>query len=92
MLYSSCRSQLGQSLYSCTSLVDGWNRTWYQVTQDAALVALPRPGRTTDAWPNDVDGRDCAGVRIGVFLSSGFPVQGDTDDMQWPVVCTQEAG
>src|ERR1700716_2809373 len=28
---------------SCTSLVDGFDRTWYQVTQDARLSQLPKP-------------------------------------------------
>src|SRR5450631_4768693 len=27
---------------SCTSLVDGFDRTWYQVTQDAAFVAIAK--------------------------------------------------
>src|SRR5215468_1912160 len=27
---------------SCTSLVDGFDRTWYQVTQDASLVAIAK--------------------------------------------------
>ena len=27
---------------SCTSLVDGFDRTWYQVTRDAALVAIAK--------------------------------------------------
>ena len=28
---------------SCTSLMDGFDRTWYSVAQDAAFAALPRP-------------------------------------------------
>src|ERR1700737_2183070 len=27
---------------SCTSLVDGFDRTWYQVTRDAAFVAIAK--------------------------------------------------
>src|SRR4029453_18677305 len=27
---------------SCTSLVDGFDRTWYQVSQDAAFVAIAK--------------------------------------------------
>src|SRR5919112_378692 len=32
---------------SCTSLMDGFDRTWYQVSQDAAFVAIAKaqPGR-----------------------------------------------
>src|SRR6202051_4250765 len=28
---------------SCTSLVDGFDRSWYQVTQDASFVAIAKP-------------------------------------------------
>src|SRR5688572_27269853 len=28
--------------YSCTSLVDGFDRSWYQVSQDAAFVAIAK--------------------------------------------------
>jgi len=36
---------------SCTSLVDGFDRTWYQVTQDASLVAIAKaPAERINAW------------------------------------------
>src|SRR5438552_18702987 len=36
---------------SCTSLVDGFDRTWYQVTQDAAFVAIAKaPAERINAW------------------------------------------
>ncbi len=74
---------------SCTSLVDGFDRTWYQVSQDAAFVAIAKaqPERI-DAWAR----------RRGwsqIPLLSGFesPFQADyqcqeqdDDDMQWPVM------
>ena len=74
---------------SCTSLVDGFDRTWYQVSRDAAFVAIAkaRPERISD-WAR----------RRGwsqIPLLSGFesPFQADykcqefgDDDMQWPVM------
>jgi Bacterial protein of unknown function (DUF899) len=36
---------------SCTSLVDGFDRTWYQVTQNAAFVAIAKaPADRINAW------------------------------------------
>ena len=36
---------------SCTSLVDGFDRTWYQVTQDASFVAIAKaPAERINAW------------------------------------------
>src|ERR1700680_4534378 len=36
---------------SCTSLVDGFDRTWYQVTQGAAFVAIAKaPADRINAW------------------------------------------
>ena len=44
---------------SCTSLVDGFDRTWYQVTQSgAAFVAIAKaPAERINAWANNVVGR-----------------------------------
>jgi predicted dithiol-disulfide oxidoreductase (DUF899 family) len=36
---------------SCTSLVDGFDRTWYQVTRNAAFVAIAKaPADRINAW------------------------------------------
>ena len=36
---------------SCTSLMDGFDRTWYQVSRDAAFVAIAKaPAEKIDAW------------------------------------------
>jgi predicted dithiol-disulfide oxidoreductase (DUF899 family) len=63
---------------SCTSLVDGFDRTWYSVAQDAAFVAIAKaPART-----NQCVGQttwmvaDSARFRIGVFLSSRLQMSG----------------
>src|SRR5262245_25841291 len=36
---------------SCTSLMDGFDRSWYQVSRDAAFVAIAKaPARRINAW------------------------------------------
>ena len=73
---------------SCTSLVDGFDRTWYQVAQDAAFVAIAKaPAERINAW---------AGKRgwsqIPLVSGSKSPYQADyrcqreSDDMQLPVM------
>ena len=60
---------------SCTSLVDGFDRTWYQVSRDAAFVAIAKAGRKDQrvgeaAWMD----ADSAGLRIRVDLSGRLQV------------------
>jgi predicted dithiol-disulfide oxidoreductase (DUF899 family) len=73
---------------SCTSLVDGFDRTWYQVTRDAAFVAIAKaPADRINAWARErgwsqialVSGSDSA-------YQADYKCQGDSDDMQWPVM------
>ena len=64
---------------SCTSLVDGFDRTWYQVTQDAAFVAIAKaPADRINAWAKQ---RGCDSA-----YQADYKCQGDSDDMQWPVM------
>src|SRR6195256_2178654 len=43
---------------SCTSLVDGFDRSSYQVTRDAAFVAIAKAAAAKiNAWPKNADGR-----------------------------------
>jgi len=74
---------------SCTSLVDGFDRTAYQVTRDAAFAAIAK------APAEKING--CAKERgwSQIALLSGYesPFQADykcqepaNDDMQWPVM------
>ena len=73
---------------SCTSLMDGFDRTAYQVSQDAAFCGIAKaPAEKIDAW---------AGPRqwTQINLVSGFNstyqadycCQGENDDMQWPIL------
>src|SRR5260370_1743609 len=73
---------------SCTSLVDGFDRSSYQVTRDAAFVAIAKaPAGKINAWASKRGWTQIA-------LVSGFEspyqaeyrCQGDSDDMQWPVI------
>jgi predicted dithiol-disulfide oxidoreductase (DUF899 family) len=73
---------------SCTSLVDGFDRTWYQVTRHAAFVAIAKaPADRINAWA-----RRRGWSQIALVSGSGSPYQadykcqGDSDDMQWPVM------
>jgi len=73
---------------SCTSLVDGFDRTSYQVTQSAAFVAIAKaPAAQINAWAKQrgwsqialVSGSDSS-------YQADYKCQGDSDDMQWPVM------
>jgi predicted dithiol-disulfide oxidoreductase (DUF899 family) len=73
---------------SCTSLVDGFDRTWYQVSRDAAFVAIAKaPAGRIDAWARQ---RGWSQIPLVSGFESTYQAdykcQGDTDDMQWPVM------
>jgi predicted dithiol-disulfide oxidoreductase (DUF899 family) len=66
----------------------GFDRTWCQVTQDAAFVAIAKaPADRINAWAKQrgwsqialVSGSDSA-------YQADYKYQGDSDDMQWPVM------
>ena len=72
---------------SCTSIVDGFDRSAYQVTRDAAFVVIGKaPAEKINAWAKQRGWSQIA-------LVSGYesPYQADykcqeSDDMQWPVM------
>ena len=73
---------------SCTSLMDGFDRTWYQVTRHAAFVAIANA-------PADKiipSAKKRGSSQIALVSGSNSPYQadykcqGDSDDMQWPVM------
>ncbi len=74
---------------SCTSLVDGFDRTWYQVNQSgAAFVAIAKaPARRINAWAKQ---RGWSQIRLLSGYDSSFQAdykcQGDNDDMQLPMM------
>jgi predicted dithiol-disulfide oxidoreductase (DUF899 family) len=73
---------------SCTSLVDGFDRTWYQVTQDAAFVAIAKaPADRINAWAKQRGWSQMALVSgFGSVYQADYKCQGDSDDMQLPVM------
>ena len=75
---------------SCASLMDGFDRTTYQVTRNAAFVAIAKaqPERI-NAWAKERGWTQIA--LLSGFASSfqaDYKCQGESDDMQWPVMLT----
>jgi predicted dithiol-disulfide oxidoreductase (DUF899 family) len=73
---------------SCTSLVDGFDRSSYQVTRDAAFVAIAKaPAERIAAWAKE---RGWSQIELVSGFESPFQAdyrcQGENDDMQWPVM------
>ena len=74
---------------SCTSLMDGFDRTWYSVNQDVAFAAISKaPAEKINAWARARGWSD-----IPLVSGHKSPFQADykcqdpaDDDMQWPVM------
>jgi predicted dithiol-disulfide oxidoreductase (DUF899 family) len=73
---------------SCTSLMDGFDRAWYSVSQDAAFVGIAKaPAEKISAWAKR---RGWSQIPLVSGYDSPFQAdyrcQGESDDMQWPVM------
>jgi predicted dithiol-disulfide oxidoreductase (DUF899 family) len=74
---------------SCTSLVDGYDRAWYSVTQSGAafVVIAKAPADRINAWAKR---RGWSQVQLVSGFESPYQAdykcQGDSDDMQMPVM------
>ena len=73
---------------SCTSLMDGFDRTWYSVSRDAAFAAIAKaPADRINAWAKE---RGWSQIPLVSGFESPYQAdykcQGDSDDMQWPVM------
>jgi len=73
---------------SCTSLVDGFDRTWYQVSRHAAFVAIAKaPAARIHAWATQ---RGWSQIPLVSGFKSpyqrDYKCQGESDDMQLPVM------
>jgi predicted dithiol-disulfide oxidoreductase (DUF899 family) len=74
---------------SCTSLMDGFDRTWYSVAQDASFAAIAKaPAEKINAWA-----KERGWSQIPLLSGYESPFQADykcqdpaKDDMQWPVM------
>ncbi len=73
---------------SCTSLMDGFDRTSYQVTQDAAFVGIAKaPADKINAWANERGWNQIDLVSgFGTSYQSDYRCQGENDDMQHPIM------
>ena len=73
---------------SCTSLMDGFDRTWYSVSQEAAFAAIAKaPAEKIDAWAKQ---RGWSQIPLLSGFESPFQkdykCQDDSDDKQLPVM------
>ena len=74
---------------SCTSLIDGFDRSSYQVTRDAAFVAIAKaPAERINAWARE---RQWSQIALVSGFQSRFQADykcqsDDDDDMQFPVM------
>jgi predicted dithiol-disulfide oxidoreductase (DUF899 family) len=73
---------------SCTSLMDGFDRAWYSVSQDAAFVGIAKaPAEKINAWAKQ---RGWSQIPLVSGYDSPFQAdykcQGESDDMQLPVM------
>jgi len=69
---------------SCTSLMDGFDRSWYAVSRDAAFAGVAKaPAEKIDAWAKQ---RGWSQIPLLSGYESSFQkdykCQGETDDMQ----------
>ncbi|HYD15091.1 MAG TPA: DUF899 family protein [Hyphomicrobium sp.] len=73
---------------SCTSLMDGFDRTWYSVAQNAAFAAVAKaPAERINAWAKE---RGWSQIPLVSGLQSSYQddykCQGETEDLQLPVM------
>jgi predicted dithiol-disulfide oxidoreductase (DUF899 family) len=73
---------------SCTSLMDGFDRTWYSVAQNAAFATVAKaPAERINAWAKE---RGWSQIPLlsgsQSTYQADYKCQGDTDDMQLPVM------
>ena len=73
---------------SCTSLVDGFDRTSYQVTRHAAFAAIAKaPAERINAWARQRGWSEIALVSgFESTYQADYKCQGESDDMQLPVM------
>jgi predicted dithiol-disulfide oxidoreductase (DUF899 family) len=70
--------------YSCTSLMDGFDRTAYQVTRDAAFAAIAKaPAEKIHAWAKTRGWSHIALVSgYDASFHADYKCQGETEDQQ----------
>jgi predicted dithiol-disulfide oxidoreductase (DUF899 family) len=72
---------------SCTSLMDGFDRTWYSVSRNAAFAAIAKaPAAKINDWAKR---RGWSQIPLVSGYDSSFQADykcQESDDMQWPVM------
>ena len=73
---------------SCTSLMDGFDRTAYQVTRHAAFAGIAKaPHQMIHNWAQQRGWTQIPLVSgYGSTYQADYLCQGESDDMQWPVM------
>lgn len=73
---------------SCTSLMDGFDRTAYQISQDVAFFGIAKaPAEKIDAWAKSRGWNDINLVSgHSTTYQADYLCQGENDDMQWPIM------
>ena len=73
---------------SCTSLMDGFDRTAYQVGQHAAFCGIARaPAEKIHEWAKTRGWSQIDLVSgFGTTYQEDYRCQGENEDMQWPVM------
>ena len=73
---------------SCTSLVDGFDRTCFQVSRDAAFVTVAKASARTDQRVGEATWMVADPARLGIRVAyqADYQCQGESDDMQLPVM------
>jgi predicted dithiol-disulfide oxidoreductase (DUF899 family) len=73
---------------SCTSLMDGFDRSAYQVTRDAAFAGIAKaPAEKINAWAAQRGWTQIALLSgFESVFQADYKCQGDSDDMQLPVM------
>ena len=68
---------------SCTSLMDGFDRTWYSVSQDAAFAGIAKAlPRKSIRGRNSVDGR-----KLRWYLATTLHSKPTTNARESPTIC-----
>lgn len=73
---------------SCTSLMDGFDRSAYQVDHDAALCGIAKaPSEKINEWART---RGWTQIKLvsgyGTTYQADYQAQGENDDMQFPIL------
>ncbi len=73
---------------SCTSLMDGFDRSAYQVSQDAAFCGIAKaPAEKINEWARNRGWNEIDLVSgYGTTYQADYRCQGENDDMQWPIL------